>query len=97
MISRRIGPISPARTRPGPSDDADDTIAASVDRFGLGNSPRTFGIGITPNASVEVSVPHFRTRRQGSIEWDIHATRAASGHSGRGERRRHRPTKRALP
>jgi hypothetical protein len=64
MISRRIGPISPARSRPGSSDDADDTIAASVDRFGLGNSPRTFGIGITPNASVELSVPHSAPTRK---------------------------------
>jgi hypothetical protein len=58
MISRRIGPISPARTRPEWSDGADGTFAVSLDRFGLGSSQRTFGIGITPNASATMSVPH---------------------------------------
>jgi hypothetical protein len=52
MISRRIGPISPARTGAKRSDDADDTVAAWFDAFGLGSSDTTFAIGITPRIRV---------------------------------------------
>jgi hypothetical protein len=47
MISRRTGPISPARTGTEP-DEADDTVAGWFDAFGLGSSHTTFTIGITP-------------------------------------------------
>lgn len=67
MISRRIGPISPARTRPEWSDGAVGTFAVSLDWFGLASSQRTFGIGITPNASVNMSVPHVAP--PGKSQW----------------------------
>jgi hypothetical protein len=48
MISRRMGPIRPARTRRDWSEGADGTVAVSLEPFGLASRQRTFGIGITP-------------------------------------------------
>jgi hypothetical protein len=52
MISRRIGPISPARTGTERADDADDTVAAWFNACDLGSSHTTFAIGITPRMRV---------------------------------------------
>jgi hypothetical protein len=52
MISRRIGPTSPARTGAERADDADGTVTARFDAFGLGSSHTTFAIGITPRIRV---------------------------------------------
>jgi hypothetical protein len=60
MISRRIGPISPARTGAERSDDADDTVAAWCDAFSLGSSHTTLAIGITP----ECGFQHERAARR---------------------------------
>jgi hypothetical protein len=52
MISRRIGPISPARTGIERSDAANVTSAVWLDAFGEGASHSTFAIGITPRMRV---------------------------------------------
>ena len=55
MISRRIGPTSPARTGAERANDADDTVTAWFDAFGLGSRHTTFAIGITPRMRVPAS------------------------------------------
>jgi hypothetical protein len=60
MMSRRIGPISPARTGTKRSDEADDTSAVWFDAFGLGTSHTTLAIGITP----ECGFQHERAARR---------------------------------
>jgi hypothetical protein len=52
MISRRIGPTSPARTGTERADDAHETSAVWFDAFGLGSSHTTFAIGINPRMRV---------------------------------------------
>jgi len=63
MISRRIGPISPARTRCERQGGADDTSAVSLDPLGLGRNQGTFGIGITPESECRHERAARRSRR----------------------------------
>jgi hypothetical protein len=86
MISRRIGPISPARTRPERSDGADDSFAVSLDPIGLGSSQRTFGIGITPEHECQHERAARRPRRQELILIDRGRQAPPLGHGSGAER-----------